>query len=168
MVFAKAPFRVTERAIPLCCLPAVKLEQVDYEGELAVLLGRDAKDVAVEDALSYVAGYAAANDITARWWQKHDPGGSLSVARALTLSVRLVLGDRQKGARPPSPADRDHAERRRGARRGHGGHDFFGARHHCPPQPDTTLPAGTVLLTGTPSGVGPENTAPLFAGRRFG
>ena len=29
---------------------------------------------------------------------------------------------------------------------------------------DTTLPAGTVLLTGTPSGVGPENTAPLLRG----
>ena len=50
------------------------------------LVGGDAKDVAIEDALSYVAGYAAANDITARWWRRS--GGSLSAARALIHSVR--------------------------------------------------------------------------------
>ncbi|MEO1597906.1 MAG: fumarylacetoacetate hydrolase family protein, partial [Planctomycetota bacterium] len=71
MVFAKAPFRVTGEGDPIVLPACCETEQVDYEGELAVLLGRDAKDVALEDALSYVAGYAAANDITARWWQKH-------------------------------------------------------------------------------------------------
>jgi len=43
--------------------------QVDYEGELAVVIGRRARDVAEADALSYVAGYAPFNDVSARDYQ---------------------------------------------------------------------------------------------------
>jgi acylpyruvate hydrolase len=43
--------------------------QVDYEGELAVVIGRRARNVAEADALSYVAGYAPFNDISARDYQ---------------------------------------------------------------------------------------------------
>ena len=43
--------------------------QVDYEGELAVVIGRRARDVAETDALNYVAGYAAFNDVSARDYQ---------------------------------------------------------------------------------------------------
>ena len=41
-------------------------EQIDYEGELAVVIGEKCKDVPLEDALEVVAGYSAFNDITAR------------------------------------------------------------------------------------------------------
>jgi 2-keto-4-pentenoate hydratase/2-oxohepta-3-ene-1,7-dioic acid hydratase in catechol pathway len=43
--------------------------QVDYEGELAVVIGRRARDVAEDVALSYVAGYAPFNDVSARDYQ---------------------------------------------------------------------------------------------------
>jgi acylpyruvate hydrolase len=43
--------------------------QVDYEGELAVVIGRRARDVAEADALEYVAGYAPFNDVSARDYQ---------------------------------------------------------------------------------------------------
>src|SRR5215211_7741201 len=43
--------------------------QVDYEGELAVVIGRRARDVAEADALDYVAGYAPFNDVSARDYQ---------------------------------------------------------------------------------------------------
>jgi acylpyruvate hydrolase len=45
-------------------LPRVS-EQVDYEGELAVVIGRRGKYLPEEDALSYVAGYTCANDVSA-------------------------------------------------------------------------------------------------------
>jgi acylpyruvate hydrolase len=45
-------------------LPRVS-QQVDYEGELAVVIGRRGKYIAEENALSYVAGYTCANDISA-------------------------------------------------------------------------------------------------------
>jgi len=40
--------------------------QVDYEGELVVVIGRDCKDVAKEDAMQYVLGYTVGNDVSAR------------------------------------------------------------------------------------------------------
>src|SRR5262249_36851255 len=46
-------------------LPRVS-RQVDYEGELAVVIGRRGKYIAEEDAFDYVAGYTCANDVSAR------------------------------------------------------------------------------------------------------
>jgi 2-keto-4-pentenoate hydratase/2-oxohepta-3-ene-1,7-dioic acid hydratase in catechol pathway len=46
--------------------------QVDYEGELAVVIGRKAKGIAAANALQYVAGYMALNDVSARAWQFGD------------------------------------------------------------------------------------------------
>ncbi|MFN7944086.1 MAG: fumarylacetoacetate hydrolase family protein [Blastocatellia bacterium] len=50
----------------------VTSNQIDYEAELAVIIGRKAKRVSVEDALAYVFGYAPLNDVTARDLQKSD------------------------------------------------------------------------------------------------
>jgi 2-keto-4-pentenoate hydratase/2-oxohepta-3-ene-1,7-dioic acid hydratase in catechol pathway len=44
--------------------------EADYEGELCVVIGRDAKDVSKEDALSYVGGYTAGDDVSTRKWQR--------------------------------------------------------------------------------------------------
>ncbi len=49
--------------------------QVDYECELAVIIGKVAKNVSKADALSHVLGYTCANDVSARDWQR-DWGGS--------------------------------------------------------------------------------------------
>ncbi len=46
--------------------------QVDYEAELAVIIGKRAKDVREEDAFDYVLGYSCLNDVTARDLQKKD------------------------------------------------------------------------------------------------
>ncbi len=54
-------------------LPQRLTEEVDYEGELGVVIGRAAKNVAVEEALDYVFGYTAVNDITARNIQFSEP-----------------------------------------------------------------------------------------------
>ncbi|KAF9890067.1 hypothetical protein FE257_006747 [Aspergillus nanangensis] len=47
-------------------------DQMDYEGELAILIGAEGKDIRPADALDYVAGYLVANDLSARAWQR-DP-----------------------------------------------------------------------------------------------
>jgi 2-keto-4-pentenoate hydratase/2-oxohepta-3-ene-1,7-dioic acid hydratase in catechol pathway len=46
-------------------------DQLDYEGELAVVIGRPARHVRVEQALDYVAGYSCYNDGSVRDWQRH-------------------------------------------------------------------------------------------------
>jgi len=40
--------------------------KIDYEGELAIIIGRRGKYIAEDEALSYVAGYTVANDVSAR------------------------------------------------------------------------------------------------------
>ncbi|KAJ6003449.1 hypothetical protein N7451_005996 [Penicillium sp. IBT 35674x] len=47
-------------------------DQADYEGELCIVIGKDAKDVPVEEALDYVAAYTAGNDVSSRKLQR-DP-----------------------------------------------------------------------------------------------
>jgi 2-keto-4-pentenoate hydratase/2-oxohepta-3-ene-1,7-dioic acid hydratase in catechol pathway len=58
--------------LPRSCLDP---PEVDYEAELAVIIGRAALNVPEAEALSCVAGYTAANDVSARRWQKHGGGG---------------------------------------------------------------------------------------------
>lgn len=54
-------------------LPERLTEEVDYEGELGVIIGKAAKNVRPEDALDYVFGYTVVNDITARNIQFQEP-----------------------------------------------------------------------------------------------
>ncbi|NIH53572.1 2-keto-4-pentenoate hydratase/2-oxohepta-3-ene-1,7-dioic acid hydratase in catechol pathway [Lysinibacter cavernae] len=54
-------------------LPTRLSEEVDYEAELGVIIGTEAKNVSVEDALDYVFGYTVVNDITARNLQFQEP-----------------------------------------------------------------------------------------------
>jgi acylpyruvate hydrolase len=54
-------------------LPAAHAEYVDYEAELALVIGRRAKNVKAEDALSYIAGATAFNDVSARDLQLQNP-----------------------------------------------------------------------------------------------
>src|SRR5687767_9133528 len=72
VVFMKNPASVIANGDPIV-IPTIcdqPHEQVDYEGELAIILGADCKDVSEKDALARVGGYAIANDVSARWWQK--------------------------------------------------------------------------------------------------
>ena len=58
--------------LPQSCLDPL---QVDFEVELAVVIGKKTKNVSAASALDYVFGYTIGNDISARRWQKHGGGG---------------------------------------------------------------------------------------------
>ncbi len=68
VVFTKSPFSIAlhdeEIIIPRICQDQ---EQVDYEAELAVIIGTSVRDVPMASALSHVLGYCCANDVSARW-----------------------------------------------------------------------------------------------------
>ncbi|KGF79608.1 5-carboxymethyl-2-hydroxymuconate isomerase [Massilia sp. JS1662] len=51
--------------------PSGKSEKFDFEGELAVVIGKGGADIAEADALAHIAGYACFNDATVRDWQRH-------------------------------------------------------------------------------------------------
>jgi 2-keto-4-pentenoate hydratase/2-oxohepta-3-ene-1,7-dioic acid hydratase in catechol pathway len=53
-------------------IPRDATEKVHYEGELAVIIGKRARNVSRADALKYVLGYTIGNDVSERTWQKGD------------------------------------------------------------------------------------------------
>ncbi|WP_419839324.1 fumarylacetoacetate hydrolase family protein [Candidatus Poriferisodalis sp.] len=54
-------------------IPAAAPDVVDYEGELAVVIGRAARAVSAADAPDYIAGYTIMNDVSVRDWQRASP-----------------------------------------------------------------------------------------------
>jgi 2,4-diketo-3-deoxy-L-fuconate hydrolase len=70
LLFAKAPSALCGAEDDIV-LPGEDA-QVDYEVELAVVIGRRARRIAESQAMVYVAGYLVANDVSARRWQKDD------------------------------------------------------------------------------------------------
>ena len=55
-------------------LPSIS-DQVDFEAELVVVIGKGGKDIPRDSALDHVFGYCCGNDISARDWQRGKPGG---------------------------------------------------------------------------------------------
>jgi 2-keto-4-pentenoate hydratase/2-oxohepta-3-ene-1,7-dioic acid hydratase in catechol pathway len=137
--------------------------QVDFEGELAFIIGRDAKDVPEDRALSFVSGYAAANDVSARWWQREGGGGQFS--RGKSFDTFCPIGPVAPAALVPDP----QALRIVTRVNGHVMQDAPTsgmirpvARIIAEVSRGTTLAAGTVVLTGTPAGVGFGRKPPVF------
>lgn len=138
--------------------------EVDYEGELAVVIGRDCKNVHAAKALDYVLGYTCANDISARDWQLKNGGGQWCRGKAfdtfLPLGPALVLKDEI-----PDP----HQLQLRCAVNGTVVQDWKtdDMIFRIPElieflSGSTTLAAGTVIITGTPHGVGMSRKPPLW------
>jgi len=126
--------------------------ELHYEGELAVVIGRTMKNVPEEEALAYVLGYTAANDITARDKQRTD----LQWVRAKSADGFLPLGPWiETELDPGSVAVRTYVN---GELRQEGNTSDL-----IFPVPQIlayisrfmTLYPGDVVLTGTPEGVGP-------------
>lgn len=65
VIFTKAPTTINAPYGPIVIDPVVS-EQIDWEVELAVIIGKAGKNIAEEDALSYVFGYCVLNDVSAR------------------------------------------------------------------------------------------------------
>jgi 2-keto-4-pentenoate hydratase/2-oxohepta-3-ene-1,7-dioic acid hydratase in catechol pathway len=127
-------------------------EEVHYEGELAVVLGRPARNVAPEDALSYVLGYCAANDVTARDQQRADG----QFTRAKSYDSFCPLGPWIETVLDPSDrrlVTRVNGDVKQDARTSQMVHDV--AHQIAFMSGIMTLLPGDVILTGTPAGVGP-------------
>jgi 2-keto-4-pentenoate hydratase/2-oxohepta-3-ene-1,7-dioic acid hydratase in catechol pathway len=75
MLFIKAPNSLSNPGDPIFIPTHLPSTEVDYEGELSVVIGRDCKNVSKAHALDFVLGYTIANDVSARDWQKRFGGG---------------------------------------------------------------------------------------------
>src|SRR5258708_756641 len=75
VLFMKAVSAIQNPSDPIVLPRRLRSNEVDYEGELAVVIGKRCKNVGRERALEYVLGYTCANDVSARDWQRMGGGG---------------------------------------------------------------------------------------------
>jgi len=126
--------------------------RVDYEAELAVVIGRPARDLTPENALSHVWGYTAANDVTARDQQKSDGQWTRGKGHDTFCPLGPWLETDLDPADLRVRCEVDEVLRQDGS---------TSALIHDVPAVLTfitsfmTLLPGDVVLTGTPAGVGP-------------
>ncbi len=158
MVFAKATTAVAAPGDPIL-LPKVGPECVDYEAELAVVIGRRCRNVPAEKALDVVLGYTVGNDVSARDWQKR----LVQFVRAKSFDTFCPLG-------PCIQTDLDPTNARiRSILNGKVMQDSSTANMIFPVaeliaflSADLTLEPGTVIMTGTPEGVGAARDPQVF------
>jgi 2-keto-4-pentenoate hydratase/2-oxohepta-3-ene-1,7-dioic acid hydratase in catechol pathway len=161
MVFSKAPTAVIghNKGIPS---HAQLTEQLDYEGELAIIIGKTGIQISKEEAMDYIFGYTIINDVTARdLQQKHK---------------QFLLGKSLDGTCPMGPWIVHHSElanpeklsvktKVNGEQRQDGNtSDFiFDIQTMIADlSKGMTLEAGDIIATGTPAGVGKGMKPPQF------
>ncbi|MCI8415764.1 MAG: fumarylacetoacetate hydrolase family protein [Ruminiclostridium sp.] len=138
------------------------VDSLDYETELAVVLGRDAKNVAEADAFDYVFGYTIVNDISARNLQTGHKQWTFGKGLDGFAPMGPCLVTKDAFAQPPALPIRTWVN---GEARQDAVTDqlIFSIPHiiHELSQ-GMTLLAGTIIATGTPAGVGMGFTPPKF------
>jgi len=164
VLFMKTPSTVQNPGDPIVLPRKLRSEMVDYECELAVVIGKDCYNVSKEQALSYVLGYTCANDVSARDWQRNGGGGQW--CRGKTFATFCPLGPVLVTADEiPNPNVLGIRTVLNGRTMQDWNTDdmifdvptlieFLSASN--------ILAAGTVILTGTPHGVGFAQSPPLF------
>ena len=137
-------------------------QELDYEVELAVIIGREAKNIPPEEVEDYIFGYTILNDISARDIQrKHNQW-----LRGKSLDTFTVMGPWivEKGA-IPFPVELDLHSKVNGELRQNSNtkHFIFDIPYIISElSKGTTLQAGDVIATGTPSGVGMGFNPPRY------
>lgn len=156
ILFVKGPNTLQNPSDPIYLPTHLKSNEVDYECELAVVIGCACKNVSREKALDYVLGYTCANDVSARDWQIKKGGGQWCRGKSFDtfapLGPCLVTPDEI-----PNP----NALTIRTILNGRVVQDW-NTQDMIFDVPSlieflsgsTTLLPGTVILTGTPHGVG--------------
>ena len=126
--------------------------EVHYEGELAVVISRHAKDVTADRAWEYILGYTIANDVTARDWQRSD--GQWARAKGFDTSCPLgpylVTDLDVSDLALTTSVNGDVKQQGRTSQMIHGIPEVI----EYVTAAMSLLPAD-VILTGTPAGVGP-------------
>ncbi|HRP35793.1 MAG TPA: fumarylacetoacetate hydrolase family protein [Gammaproteobacteria bacterium] len=165
LVFMKNPASVVGDGEAIVIPPICREHgpQVDFEGELAVIIGRDCRDVPASRALDYVRGYACANDVSARWWQREGSGGQF--CRGKSFDTFCPLGRVVPASTIGDPQSLAIRTRLNGTVMQESNTRlmlFPVATLVAELSRGTTLLAGTVVLTGTPAGVGAARKPPVF------
>jgi 2-keto-4-pentenoate hydratase/2-oxohepta-3-ene-1,7-dioic acid hydratase in catechol pathway len=137
-------------------------QRFDYEGELAVIIGKACHKVSREDAMGYVAGYSAFNDGSARDWQRHNiqftPGKTFPGTGG--FGPALVTPDEIADLNAQKVVTRLNGEVVQDQPIADMIWDIAFVIEYI--SAFTPLAPGDVIATGTPGGVGDKRTPPLY------
>lgn len=164
VLFFKNPSALQDPGAPIVIPRKLASTQVDFEGELAVVIGKECRNVTRENALDHVLGYTVSNDVSARDWQK-DWGGSQwcrgkSFDTFCPLGPWIVTTDEIPDPNTLHITTRVNGEVLQDSNTADMIFDVPSLIEFL--SGDTTLPAGTVIITGTPEGVGLGRTPPRW------
>lgn len=164
IVFMKSPSSLQHPGEAIRLPRHLRSDEVDYECELAVVIGKTCKNATLDNALDHVLGYTCANDVSARDWQGRWGGGQWcrgktfdtfaplgpclvttdEISNPNTLPIRTVLNGQVM--QDWNTEDMIFSVPRL--------IEFLSG--------GTTLRAGTVILTGTPHGIGAARKPPVY------
>ena len=162
-LFLKATTSIVGYEWPIV-LPAAGPDHVDYEAELAVIIGRKAKNIKPTEAMDYIMGYTCANDVSARDWQFDKQKGQW--ARGKSFDTFCPLGPwiiPKEEIPDPDNLSIGSVLNGKVVQDSTTAQMIFNIRETVSNLSQSmTLPPGTVILTGTPEGVGFTRQPPLF------
>ncbi|RYF73428.1 MAG: FAA hydrolase family protein [Comamonadaceae bacterium] len=137
-------------------------ESLDWEGELAVIIGQGGRDIAEADAWKHVAGYSCYNDASVREWQFH----AKQIASGKNFESTGAFGPWMVTADEIAPGRELKLETRLNGevvQSSHTGHMIFSVPQLIQYASTIfTLVPGDVIITGTPAGVGWSKKPPQF------
>ena len=156
--FAKSPSALIPHMADIV-IPRWLEGEVHHEAELAVIIGKQGKDIQEEEAMSYVAGYSILNDVTARTYQKEDQQQNRPWFRSKNLDTFCPMGPYLVPADEiQDPQTLDITLTINGKKQQHAKTSsmiFKIPRLIAHLSRFMTLEAGDVIATGTPEGVSP-------------
>ena len=164
VLFFKNTSTVQHPGAPILLPTHLKSDEVDYECELAVVIGRAAKNISRQNALDHVLGYTCANDVSARDWQIKRGGSQWCRGKSFDtfcpLGPWLVTRDEISNPNALKIRTRVNGEVRQDGNTDDMIFDVPTLIEFL--SGSTTLLPGTVILTGTPHGVGMARKPPCW------
>ena len=160
MIFMRVPASQVGHNQPM--LRPAESEKFDYEGEIAIIIGKGGRRISEEDSWDHIAGYACYNDGSIRDWQLHTAqwGPGKNFYRTGSFGPWMVTADEI-----PANAEMTLVTRLNGVELQRAATPQL--IHSIPKliayiSTFTPLSPGDVIVTGTPGGIGLKRTPPLF------
>lgn len=160
VLFAKWPSSLLPPGEPIVLPPFT--DQVDYEAELGVVVGRRVRDVDEEQAMDAVAGYVCVNDVSARDVQFEDGQWTRAKSFDTFTPVGPELVPRERVDDPQALSIRCFVNGEALQDSSTAEMVFSVAEIVSYASRSITLEAGDLIATGTPAGVGFTRTPPVF------
>ena len=156
--FNKPPGSLVAHKAPL--VRPVASDQLDYEVELAVVIGRSGRHISESDALDHVAGYTILNDGSVRDWQRHGVAAGKNFFRSGSCGPWIVTSDLLPDPSALSVTTRVNGEQRQNS----GVSEMIFSVEELLAYMSQIMPLepGDIIATGSPEGTGGSMEPPVW------